>query len=79
MMMRRPAFLDSEYFYYDNKGTTLRERWCLRDDTPDDVRLEYEEYVALYEEWLCQWEREILIEELPLILRSKDEKGVSDD
>ena len=35
---RKFKFLDSEYFYIDEKG------WHLKKDAPDDLKKEFEEY-----------------------------------
>jgi hypothetical protein len=49
--MARPNFIDSEYFYWNEEGLTIRERMCLLSNAPKSIREEYEEYVSAYEEW----------------------------
>jgi hypothetical protein len=55
MNMARPNFIDSEYFYYDEKGTTIRERMRLLPNAPKAVKKEYEDYVSAYEDWEQHW------------------------
>lgn len=39
MQTTRPDFLDSEYFYIDEKG------WQLKDDAPEKTKIEFKEYM----------------------------------
>ena len=44
MSIERPKFVDSPYFYTDEDG------WHLKDDAPEDVRKEFDEYMKYEEE-----------------------------
>lgn len=51
MYTERPSFIDSEYFYWNEEGKTIRERMKLLPSAPKSIREEYEDYVSSYEEW----------------------------
>jgi hypothetical protein len=51
MNMERPSFIDSKYFYWNDEGTTIRERMKLLPNAPKSIIEEYEDYVSTYEEW----------------------------
>ncbi|ADU29387.1 hypothetical protein [Evansella cellulosilytica] len=55
MNMQRPKFIDSEYFYWNEDGKTIRERMKLLPNAPAVIEKEYEDYVSEYEEWERQW------------------------
>jgi hypothetical protein len=71
MNMARPNFIDSEYFYWNNEGNTIRERMKIFPNAPKSIQQEYEDYVSAYEEWERMNEKGFN-EELPLVLRPKD-------
>lgn len=66
MNMRRPNFIDSEYFYWNNEGNSIRERMKLLPNALKSIREEYEDYVSTYEEW--EHMNEGKSEDLPLVL-----------
>ena len=39
MQTTRPDFLDSEYFYIDEKG------WQIKDEAPEKMKIEFKEYM----------------------------------
>ncbi len=63
MNTARPNFIDSEYFYWNEEGKTIRERMCLLPNAPRSIRKEYEDYVSSYEEWERQWDAGLRKEE----------------
>lgn len=70
MDMERPNFIDSEYFYWNNEGETIRERMKLLPNAPKSIQQEYENYVSAYEEW-----EQGIIEPRPKDIRIEDLKN----
>jgi hypothetical protein len=55
MNTKRPDFIDSDYFYWNDEGETIIARMQLLPNAPKYVRTEYEEYVRQYEVWYETW------------------------